>query len=237
MSQMAALGILIEVLEFRRPRYLLLLAIALLLSYSGTGLMLLGGFVPMAAVRHPSARLPVVLVVVIIGLLVATGGIDLIAFTSRVGEFENVRASGFARFVSPFWLAKTFFETASLPALLLGSGPGTSKAFVASAWYTAFPGTWIKLLYEYGIIGSFTFVCYLAACFRRSMCPPLLLAAILFLYVFLGGELLSVPVLTLIMVFCTLNAPFLPPSGAAATNRYRPLSVAQAPNASGGGGS
>src|SRR2546430_2844819 len=35
------------------------------------------------------------------------------------------RSSGFQRFVAPFWMAAENLDTASLPALLLGSGPGT----------------------------------------------------------------------------------------------------------------
>ena len=41
MSQIAALGILIEVLEFRRPRYLIVLTLGLLLAYSGPGITML----------------------------------------------------------------------------------------------------------------------------------------------------------------------------------------------------
>src|SRR5260370_10669177 len=48
LSQFTALGILIEVLEFRRPRYLLVMALGFLVAYSGTGLMLLLLFLPLA---------------------------------------------------------------------------------------------------------------------------------------------------------------------------------------------
>lgn len=41
LSQIVAFGILIEVLEFRRPLYLLIMATGFLLAYSGTGLMVL----------------------------------------------------------------------------------------------------------------------------------------------------------------------------------------------------
>jgi len=205
LSQLAALAILIELLEFRRPRYLLLLALGLLLSYSGTGLMLFLGFVPLAGIHRSNARLPVLLVIVFIFGLVASGTIDISAFLSRADEFDDPRASGFQRFVSPFWLAKEHFHMASLPVLLMGSGPGTTDAFADRFWYTGFAGTWIKLFYEYGIIGSFVFLCFLASCFRRSPCPMLVLAAILFSYVFLGGMLLSTPFLIMMVVLCTLS--------------------------------
>jgi hypothetical protein len=45
-SQITAIGILIEVLEFRRPRYLLVMALGFLVAYSGTGIMTLLLFLP-----------------------------------------------------------------------------------------------------------------------------------------------------------------------------------------------
>ena len=133
-SQITALGILIEVLEFGRPRYLIVMALGFLVAYSGTGLMLLLIFLPLAALRHGRAGLSALLVVMFVLGLVATGIIDLSAFTSRVGEFEERESSGFARFVAPFWLAAKHFDTASLQALLVGTGPGTVKNF-SELWY------------------------------------------------------------------------------------------------------
>ena len=126
LSQITALGILIEVLEFRRPRYLLVMALGFLVAYSGTGLMLLLLFLPLVGLRHGRAALSALLVVMFVLGLFATGIIDLSAFLGRVGEFEDTRASGFERYVSPFWLAAKFFDTTSLQALLTGSGPGTA---------------------------------------------------------------------------------------------------------------
>jgi hypothetical protein len=132
LSQFTALGILIEVLEFRRLRYLLTLSIGFLLSYSGTGLLLLLVFLPLAGLRHDRAALPALLVVIFALGLFATGIIDSSAFTSRVNEFHSERSSAFARFVSPFYLAAQQFDMEALQALLLGSGPGTGKVFATT---------------------------------------------------------------------------------------------------------
>ena len=51
-SQVTALGLLIEVLEFRRPRYLVVMTLGFLLAYSGTGLMMLALFLPLASLHH-----------------------------------------------------------------------------------------------------------------------------------------------------------------------------------------
>jgi hypothetical protein len=207
MSQMAALGILVEVLEFRRPRYLVLLALGLLLSYSGTGITMLLLFLPFTGLVNRRAQVPVLLVSLFALTLGATGAIDLSIFTSRVGEFEDVNASGFTRFISSFWMAGEHFTTASLPVLLRGNGPATMKEFDALAFYIPSGGTWIKMLYEYGLIGSFVFACFLTSCFRRSRCPKLLIVALIYYYLFTGNNLLSTPLSTIMVVLCTLSGP------------------------------
>jgi hypothetical protein len=207
LSQVTGLAILIEVLEFRRAKYLALFAGALLLSYSGTGLLAVLAFAPLAAIRYRSARLPVLIVVALAALLVATGAITIDAFTARLAEFQNTRASGFARFVSPFWLAEEFFHAAPLSALLFGNGPGTTDAFAGVHWYVGFSATWLKLIYEYGLIGSVVFACFVGSCFRKSQCPVLLRAALIFAYLVLGGELLDPGMVTMILVLCTLSGP------------------------------
>jgi hypothetical protein len=205
MSQIAALGLLIEILEFQRPRYLLLIALGLLLAYSGTGLMIVLLFLPLAGVRR-KAGLPALLLLIFALGLFATGIIDLSIFLSRTSEFEDTQASGFQRFISPFWLAAEHFYTASLPGLLIGSGPGTTDEFVGAHYkYVGFAGTWFKLFYEYGLIGSFVFSCFFISCFGNTICPRVLIAAIIFYFLFLGGLLLSTPFLIMTIVLCTLH--------------------------------
>src|SRR5262249_55814767 len=151
---------------------------------------------------HGRAGLSALFVVLFALGLVATGIIDLSAFTSRVGEFEDTQASGFSRFVAPFWLAAEQFQTGSWAGLLIGSGPGTGKIFSSAGenvWFTGgFVASWIKIFYEYGLIGSFIFCCFMASCFRRLRCPGLVVAAIIFAYVFLQGSMtIAIPLCTL----------------------------------------
>jgi hypothetical protein len=205
LSQFTALGILIEVLEFRRLRYLLILALGFLLSYSGTGLMLLLLFLPLAGLRRDGAASPALLVVIFTLGLFATGIIDVSLFTSRANEFQSRGTSGFSRFVAPFYLAAEHFDFEALQTLLLGSGPGTAKIFVSTAANTLYSGnfaaTWLKYLHEYGLIGSFVFACFLACCLRRSRCPSLVTAAIVFAWLFLQGSM------TITIALCTLSGP------------------------------
>jgi hypothetical protein len=227
LSQITALGILIEILEFRRPRYLLPLALGFLLSYSGTGLMLLLVCLPLTGFVHRRAILyGLLLIMFVIGLAVS-GIVDLSVLVSRAGEFQDTRASGFSRFVGPFWIAADYLRMASLRGLLLGNGPGTTGAFTAGFWYSGgVTATWTKLFYEYGLIGSFVFVLFLAASVRGTLCPGVLLMAILLSYVFLGGNLLETPFLIMTIVLVTLSTSKPRRSRIDRTSRYQPSLIA-----------
>jgi hypothetical protein len=176
------------------------MALGFLVACSGTGLLLLLIFLPLAARRHGRAGLSALLVVMFIVGLFATGIFDLSAFTSRVSEFQETHSSGEERFVAPFWLAAKQFDTASLQTLLVGTGPGTVKTF-GDLWYATAEVNWFKIFYEYGIFGSFTFGLLLASCFRRSRCSGIVIAALILNYLFENGAIaVAIPL-------CTLNGP------------------------------
>jgi hypothetical protein len=205
MSQIAAIAILIEVLVFRRPKYLIVLTFGLLLAYSGTGISILLLSLPLAILVNRRAQLPSLLVGLLgLGLL-ATGIIHLSAFTSRVGEFQNTGASGFIRFVSSFWQASDYLHTASLTELLSGKGPGYGS--VHAVFYVTSSDTWFKLFLEYGAIGAFIFTCFCGSCFRKSLCPIPVIVGLAYNYLFTGNALLNSSYLILIIVLCTLSGP------------------------------
>jgi hypothetical protein len=208
LSQMAALAILIEVLEFRRPRFLIVLTIGFLLAYGGTGASILLISLPLAFIHNRRVQLPLLLVSLFAVGLFATGVIHLSAFTSRLGEFEDTRLSGFIRFVSPLWQAADYLDTASLTELLFGNGPGYGSIHSA-VFYAVSSNTWFKLFIEYGLVGAFVFACFLGACFRRSRCPMPLIAGIVYNYLFTGNALIDPSTLIIIAVLCTLNGPQL----------------------------
>jgi hypothetical protein len=225
MSQMAALGILIEVLEFRRPRYLVVLTLGLLLAYSGTGITILLLSLPLAVLVNRRAQLPAMLVSLFAFGLLASGIIDLSAFTSRVGEFEDTHASGFIRFVSPVWIAADYFGTASLPELLHGHGPG-GLGFFSRPFYHVSANTWFSLLYYYGLVGAFVFTWFLGSCFRRSRCPKPLIVGLIYHYLFTSNNFLCTPLLIIMVVLCTLSGPAPRRGRIDESGKYRPSLVA-----------
>ncbi len=153
-------------------------------------------FLPLAGLRHGRVALSALLVVMFALGLFVTGIIDLSVFVSRSGEFEESGSSGFARFVVPISLAAELFDTGSLQAFVVGTGPGTGSSI----------HTWLRPFYEYGLIGSCVVVCFWASCLRGSRCPGPVLAALSFTYLFETG-FLDASILTIIMVLCTLHGP------------------------------
>jgi hypothetical protein len=204
LSQMTALAILIEILGFRRLGYLFPLVFGYLVSYSGSGLMMLLLFLPLTVLADMRMILYGLLLAFFVFVLSVAGIVDLSVFVARSGEFYDTNASGFSRFVAPFWVAADYLELASARALLLGNGPGTTAGFLSGFWYGGMTGTPIKLFYEYGLIGSFVFILFIAQCCRGTLCPRLVVAAIFCTYV-LGGSLLATPYLTILIVLLTLS--------------------------------
>jgi hypothetical protein len=220
MSQIAALGILIEVLEFRRLRYLIVLTLGLLVAYSGTGITILLVGLPLAFLMNRRAQLPVLLIGLFAGVLLTTGIIHLSVFTSRLDEFNQTQTSGFMRFVAPFWMAADYFPTASITQLLSGNGPhfGFALANSRGVIYCECGSGWFNLIYEYGLICAFVFTCFSVCCFRRSRCPTPLLAALIY-YQWVIGGLHGIPTLIIMVVLCTLNGP--EPRRGRIANQYR----------------
>jgi hypothetical protein len=199
MSQIMALGILIEVLGFRRPRYLVLLVLAFLLAYSGTGITILLVGLPLALLMNRRVQLPMLLIGLFVFTLLTIGIIHLSAFTSRLQEFNETQASGFVRFVSPFWMAADYFPTASTKELLLGNGPG-GIGFVperGDLTYHASGSAWFNLIYYYGLIGAFVFTCFSVCCFRRSRCPMPLFGTLIY-YQWAMGNIVGTPTLIIL---------------------------------------
>jgi len=203
LSGITAVAILIEVLEFSRPWYLIVLSSGFLVAYSGTGVAILLVSFPVAFLVTRRVQLPVLLVCLFAAALFAMGIIHLSAFTGRVGEFQDTNSSGFVRYVSPFWMAAEYFDTASLSGLLFGNGLG--HGFAPRGFYTASGNTWFNVVYEYGLIGAFVFACFLHSSFRRSWCPAPVIVGIVGNYLFNGNSLGDVAGLTIIVVLCTLR--------------------------------
>jgi hypothetical protein len=195
-SQLIAVGIALEIMIWRNPFRLLALSLAALLSFSGTGLVMLALFLPIYALSKGQIRILLAACLLVVALFFAAEPLGLTALTSRVGELGSARSSGWARFVSPLlYLQDAAFQGPW--AFLLGQGPGSVEK-IRSLDYQAFDPTWAKLVFEYGFLGLAAYVCLFYSAFIKSRMPLRLPLGLT--YFLLGGYLLNASIVAQLAV-------------------------------------
>jgi len=149
-SYLMAFGLLIELALFKRVKRMLGFGLALLLSYSGTGLLALaiGLFLPLR--RKLLVRLAIGAALVLAGNMLADDPLNLAFTLSRAGEFGAKGSSGYARYVAPFYLVDANIDATPWSTWL---GHGSGMILKVSGAFDAHDPTWAKLLFEYGIVG------------------------------------------------------------------------------------
>jgi hypothetical protein len=204
-SQFLGLAVIVELLGARRVSRLLLFAAALVVCYSGTGLLLVFVFLPWILIKRGNANVALALIVLAIVLSLAGGVIDLDALTGRVSEFSSTESSGFARFISPFYMLRDF-AASSLGTLFFGMGSGAIEKIMKEAFtydaYLAFDPTWIKLVLEYGFFAAVSFAAFIGSALFQGSRNRTLSWSILFFLLFLGGYLLNGIVHILFVALC-----------------------------------
>ncbi len=161
---------------------------ALLLTYSGTGIFALavGMLFPLGTKTIFRALL--------LGAAAAFAFYTLgdalnLSFTlDRLGEFDSERSSAYIRYIAPLRLIRDSFDAGSLSAWF-GHGPGT--IFSAKPGYEFHDPTWAKLLYEYGVCGALAFVTLFKLALARRDAPIEMRATLFCSWFLMGGHLLS----------------------------------------------
>jgi hypothetical protein len=203
-SQLTALAIIIE-LEFFRPSWRLgLFGIGLVLSFSGTGLLLFLAIVPLYMIRRGWGGVLLLSVpTLLVGVAVAAGP-KLAAVLARVGEIGSNQSSAFARFLSPFYLFDQYLFP-NLDTTLFGMGPGSIEPFFKKAAYQIHDPTWGKLIFEYGLVGAVPLLIFVLHCFFAGTRSIWLSTALFLNYLILGGNLVDARVQILILVLVVLQ--------------------------------
>jgi hypothetical protein len=187
-SFIMALAIILEVGLGRRWWRMACLGLALLLTYSGTGMLalLIGLMFPFGlktAVRYVGVAL--------VGFLVlwSFGDALNLSFTlSRVGEFNSEHSSGYIRYVAPLRLLNESIDHGAWTAWL-GYGPGAIfRTFTSFEFHDP---TWAKLIYEDGILGILAFIALFVSALNRARVPIAFRVTLFFNWLIMGGHLLS----------------------------------------------
>lgn len=198
-SILMALGLHAEWnLQRRLPR-IVTLGLALLLTYSGSGVVVLlaGLLFPL----HPRtlARLAIVGGAGALFFLLFGEALNLSFTLSRLGEFGSERSSAYVRYVGPLrLLGDTFTSTIWTP--LIGHGPGSMLRVKQD--YAFHDPTWARLLFEYGVLGFIAFLALFLRVLARASVPIQLRAALFFAWLLTGGHLLlpELPFLALALI-------------------------------------
>jgi hypothetical protein len=189
LSQFVCLAIVIEVVYQKRILVLCTYVVAELVSYSGTGLLILVAVAPIL-LRHVLWRMGTsawgILLLIVCAALFFFDELKLGAFLTRLGEFNSNQSSAYARFFSIFQLLKDFVFTDNL-ATLVGRGPGSITENFTNVDYAAFDPSWGKVLYEYGTIGFLAYFSFFFYCVWRCRVDFAIKAALTVQFMFLGG--------------------------------------------------
>ncbi len=203
-SQFLAIAVILELLGRQRALRLALYAGGLLVAYSGTGLLLIALMLPYVLLRRGNLHILLFGLAGAVVLAFSATALNLDIMFARVGEFNSEGSSGFARFISPFYLFRDFIDTSS--AFFFGHGPGSILGIMREASYKGYIShdpTWIKAVMEYGVIAGFLLIVYTGLAFIVGPASRPFAIAILVLFLFMGGYLLN-PVMH--FLFATLLA-------------------------------
>lgn len=196
LSQFVGLALVIEFWFFRRNRYLMLFGAVLVLTFSGTGMILAGATLALMISRRGIDRTTTILIGVAVCMaagLVATGYLDSIS--NRVAEFSDSNASASVRFIRPLERVYEVLSSGDGDAVLWGYGAGFIDREIGYTWNPP-----VKVLVEYGLITCIAYWGYMATLIRAPF-APILASGLVLEYLLLGGGALLQPPVVLACLF------------------------------------
>ena len=238
LSQFMAIGIILEVLYFRRPRMLALFLGALLVSVSGTGWLVLGAFVA-GAVLGMGRRGIALAAVLLLALAAGLAALSLVlpdvfqSFIGRMNEISVMDTSAHQRFVTPFWALQEVMDRVPWTLLFcVGASIGESLPLP----YNYFLNTPVKLTIEFGLPVVIAYVTLFSVASRTQRQAPLLLPGLVML-LFAGPYQQLAPVLFAVLLIMTVArlSPEPVASAMGGTHPVRPVRFAGTPPLAAGG--
>ncbi len=197
-SKALALAILLELLYRGNVVRLILFHVALVLSFSGTGIILAAVGYALLLFRRFDFRILLIIgmTVLVIAFVLLTGYSDI--FVGRLDEFANPNASAYKRFIAPY---KSIMELELYNNFLSGFGPGSGQE--AAKDVGTHLGYFFKFFYEYGVLPMIMFLVFVVSCVLGNGVPAALIIALFVSYTVLGGGLLEPMIITKILLLCS----------------------------------
>jgi hypothetical protein len=205
LSQLLALGVVVDMFLLRRFKFLPLYAISYILTRSGSGLLVLIATFAIYPLIAPLKSLRVIAIGSIVALTIGTA--YLVApepfdpIVKRLDEFSSTKSSGYARYVAQLQTWDYLLQT---DRVLIGSGPGGLER--SPAYFGGSGNPALKLVADYGIIGLVIFLFYLfLSIFRKD--NSMLALTMLVCYQLGGGNLAMAPFLIMMAMLCIWSQP------------------------------
>lgn len=182
-SQLTAIGLIAELAGKARLIRLAVFAGAMIVSYSGTGMLILAVTLPLYVVIYRRWNLLLPGVVLITAIVLLAEPLHLNTFMNRTGEFSSVGSSGFARFVGWRELFADRLWNSPVHALF---GYGAGSFITGAAGYSAAQMSYSKIIFEFGVLGALLYFAFIFYCILSSRAPLVVRVAVLVCY-FLNG--------------------------------------------------
>ncbi len=218
LAQFLAVAIIAESVTNRRLWPLGLYTVGIIMAHAGTGILILLVCMPFVVFIHRrwdllALGIGALVLVVVFGEIL---GLDFIS--NRAGEFDDPNSSGFARFVGGFYM----FEDMLWPNLsraLFGYGAGAFMNYVHLFTIEVADMPVTKMIFEFGLVGAFTYFAFIASSLFASPLPRMLSVAIALTFLLNG---MYVPfshglALGLLVLTSTRKVPLVAPNVASKT--------------------
>jgi len=177
LAQFLAVAIIAESVTTRRLWPLGLYTLGIIMAHAGTGILILLICMPFVVFIHRRWDLLTLGIVAVVVLVLFGEVLGLDFITNRAGEFDDPNSSGFARFVGGFYM----FEEMLWPNVtraLFGYGAGAFMDYVHLFTIEVADMPVTKMIFEFGLVGAFTYFAFIASSLFASPLPRMLSVAI-----------------------------------------------------------
>lgn len=184
----------------RRKLLMATMALALVVSYSGSGLLALGVAMLFPLGQRTLLRVFGALTIGAIVFVLLGDALNLSYTLGRVGEFEAgaTQSSAYCRFIAPGKIVAEQIDS-DVWTTVVGHGPGTMQKL-----FDTCETTYGKLLFEYGLVGTIALVALILAAVNRSSAPIRIRVVLVVQWLLLGGSLLAPESMLLIVLISAL---------------------------------
>jgi hypothetical protein len=206
-SQLLAIGVIIEVVMFRRWWLMIWLLLAIIMTFGGTGTVMLIATLPFL-IPYLSRRIIIAGAAATPILLLLAAKLGYLSNAlGRTQEFNTQGTSGQGRFIAPFQILHD--TLVGIPrSAFWGIGAGTVSPY--QHHITDMMNPIAKSVVEYGVPAGLTWFIWFHACVFSSRVPFAIMWVVLFQFDWTGGGML-VPIQTYYCLFiCAMIVPAKP---------------------------